>query len=134
MIWRIINGSKFQKLWRISIQKNKIYLETKISPNREIFVFWRTFWIQNGRHSKPKWSQYCAACLTPRKYPFPLKSLNFLIFNNLFWFFLISILAAILKWWPFCPTDSDFFGLSRSTRCGCNRKHYCKNLWSLEWI
>ena len=23
-----------------------------------------------------------------------------------------------------------FFGLSRSTRCGCDRKHYCKNLWS----
>ena len=33
-----------------------------------------------------------------------------------------------------CPTDSDSFGLSRSTRCGCDRKHYCKNLWSLEWI
>jgi hypothetical protein len=27
-----------------------------------------------------------------------------------------------------------FFCLSRSTRCGCDRKHYCKNLWSLEWI
>ena len=25
-----------------------------------------------------------------------------------------------------CPTDSDFFGLSRSTRCVCDRKHYCK--------
>jgi hypothetical protein len=31
-----------------------------------------------------------------------------------------------------CPTDSDFFGISRSTRCGCDRKHYCKTLWSLE--
>ena len=32
-----------------------------------------------------------------------------------------------------CPTDSDFCGLSRSTRCGCERKHYCKTLcevWS----
>ena len=29
-----------------------------------------------------------------------------------------------------CPTDSNFFfGLSRSTRCGCDRKHYCKILW-----
>jgi hypothetical protein len=27
-----------------------------------------------------------------------------------------------------------FFGLSRSTRCECDRKHYCKNLWSLKWI
>ena len=33
-----------------------------------------------------------------------------------------------------CPTDSDFFGLSRSTRCGCDRKHYCKTLWSWKWI
>ena len=30
------------------------------------------------------------------------------------------------------PTDSDLYGLSRSTRCGCDRKHYCKNWWSLE--
>jgi hypothetical protein len=27
-----------------------------------------------------------------------------------------------------CPTDSDFFVLSRSTKCGCDRQHYCKNL------
>ena len=32
-----------------------------------------------------------------------------------------------------CSTDSDFFGLSHSSRCGCDRKHYCKTLWSLEW-
>ena len=32
------------------------------------------------------------------------------------------------------PTDSDFFGLSRSSRRGCDRKHYCKTLWSLQWI
>ena len=31
-------------------------------------------------------------------------------------------------------TDSDIFHLSRSTRSGCDRKHYCKTLWSLEWI
>ena len=24
-------------------------------------------------------------------------------------------------------TDSNFFGLSRSTRCGCDRKHYLQN-------
>jgi hypothetical protein len=41
--------------------------------------------------------------------------------------FFIFILAAILKWRPFCPTDSDFVGLSRSTRCGCDKKHYCTN-------
>jgi hypothetical protein len=45
-------------------------LETKFRPNQRIFVFWRSFWIQNGHHNKPKWSQYGAACLTPCKYPF----------------------------------------------------------------
>jgi hypothetical protein len=40
-----------------------IYLETKCCPNRRIFVFWRPFWIQNGRHSKPKYSPYGAAWL-----------------------------------------------------------------------
>ena len=53
--------------------------------------------------------------------------LNLFIFEFIL-IFLIFILAAILKWWPFCPTDSDFFGLSRFTRCGCDKKHYCKNL------
>jgi hypothetical protein len=46
--------------------------------------------INDGHHSKPKWSPYGAACLTPCKYPFPLKSVHFLIFK-------IFILTAILK-------------------------------------
>jgi hypothetical protein len=46
-------------------------LGNQISPNSEIFIFWRSFWIQNGRHSKPKWSQCGAAYLTPCKYPLP---------------------------------------------------------------
>ena len=37
----------------ISISNIKIYLETKFHPNRRIFVFWRPFWIQIDRHSKP---------------------------------------------------------------------------------
>ena len=37
----------------ISIRNIIIYLEIKFLPNRRIFVFWRPFWIQNGRHSKP---------------------------------------------------------------------------------
>jgi hypothetical protein len=61
----------------ISIHNIIIYLEAKFRPNRRIFVFWRTFWIQNGHHSKPKWSPYGAACLTSCKYPFPLKSFHF---------------------------------------------------------
>ena len=100
------------KKW-ISIRNIIIYLETKFYPYRRIFVFWQPFWIQNGRHSKPKCSPYGAACLTPCKYPFPLNFFHFWIFNNLFLFFLF------LYWQPFCPTDSDFFGLFRSTRCGC---------------
>jgi hypothetical protein len=62
--------------WRLSIRKNKGYLESKFCPNRRIFVFWRPFWIQNGRHSKLKWSSYGVACLTPCKYPFPFKSFH----------------------------------------------------------
>jgi hypothetical protein len=72
---------------------DKFDYSTKFRPNRGIFVFWQSFWIQNDRHSKPKWSQYGAACLTPCKYPFPLKFFHFWIFND----FLIFILAAILK-------------------------------------
>ena len=82
------------KQW-ISIRNILIYLEIKFCPNQRIFVFWWPFWIQNGHHSKPKWSPYGAACLTPCKYPFPLKSFHFWIFNNLFSFFLF------LYWWPF---------------------------------
>jgi hypothetical protein len=50
-----------------------IYLETKFRRNRRIFVLWWPFWIQNGHHRKPKLSPFGAACLTPCKYPFPLK-------------------------------------------------------------
>ena len=56
------HGYLFQKRWRLSIRKNKTYLETKFCPNRRIFVFWWPFWIQNGHNSKPKWSPYGAAC------------------------------------------------------------------------
>ena len=37
----------------ISIRNIIIYLETKFWPNWRIFVFWWSFWIQNGGHSKP---------------------------------------------------------------------------------
>ena len=37
----------------ISICNIIIYLEAKFHSNRKIFVFWRPFWIQHGRHSKP---------------------------------------------------------------------------------
>ena len=46
-------------------------------PNWRVFVFWWPFWIQNGHHGKPKWLPYGAVCLTPCKYPFPLKSFHF---------------------------------------------------------
>ena len=63
-------------------------METKFRPNPRIFVFWRSFWIQNGHHSKPKWSQYGAAYLTPCKYPFPLKYFHFWIFNDFLNFYI----------------------------------------------
>ena len=78
----------------ISIRNIIIYLETKFRPNRRIFVLWWPLLVQNHRvhHSKPKWSPYGAAYLTPCKYPFPLKSVYFWIFNDFFLF---------LYWWPF---------------------------------
>ena len=68
--------------------QNQNLLGNQISPKSEVFVFWRSFWIQNGCHSKPKWSQYGAACLTPCKYPFQLKSFNFWIFNDFLNFYI----------------------------------------------
>jgi hypothetical protein len=85
MIWRIINVSQFQKLWQILIHKNKIYLETKFCILAAIL--------------DSKWSPYGEACLTPCKYPFPLKSFYFWIFSNLLWFYIGSHfeMVAILK-------------------------------------
>ena len=122
MIWRIINGSQFQKRWRISICKNKIYLEIKFYPNRRIFVFWWPFWIQNGHNSKPKWSPYGAACFTPCKYPFPLKSFHLWIFKNLFWFFNFSIgshfaLLIPIFWAYLVPLDVDVTGNITANIC-----------------
>ena len=47
-----VDHNMVPKPW-ISIPNIKIYLETKFRPNQRMFVFWRPFWIQNGRHSKP---------------------------------------------------------------------------------
>ena len=75
-----------------SQEQDLLNLETKFCPNRRIFVIWRPFWIQNqnGHHSKPKWSSYGVACLTPCKYPFPLKSFHFWIYNDLDFFYIGS--------------------------------------------
>ena len=96
----------------ISFRNIIIYLETQFRTNRWIFVFWWTFWTQNGRHSKPKmdinsqhqnllgnqisskwrifvfWSPYGAACFPSCKYPFPLKSFHFWIFNDFLNFYI----------------------------------------------
>ena len=70
----------------ISIRNIIIYLETKFRPNRRIFVLWRPFLVQNHRvyHSKPKWSPYGAAYLTPSKIHFHW---NLFIFEFLTIFF-----------------------------------------------
>ena len=49
---RPISSTIANQRW-ISIRNIIIYLETKFRPNRRIFVFWQSFWIQNGCHSKP---------------------------------------------------------------------------------
>ena len=70
-------------------------LETKFRPNRWIFVFWRPFLVQDGRHSKPKWLPYGAACLTPCQYPFPLKSVHFECLTIFFKIILVAILKIL---------------------------------------
>ena len=112
------------KPW-ISIPKIKIYLETKFRPNRRIFVFWRPFWIQNGRHSKltmhinsqhhnllgsqisPKSEDFCIwwPCCT-------LVTMEIVLNPPLF----VSM-ATAAKFVQ--PIPIFFFGLSRSTKCGC---------------
>ena len=61
-------------------------LGNQILSISEDFCIWQPFWIQNGCHSKPKWSPYGAGRTPPCKYPFPLKSFHFWIFNNLLLF------------------------------------------------
>ena len=82
-IWYDLKDHNMAPQQRISICNIIIYLETKFCPKRRM--------IQNGRHSKPKWLSYGWACLTPCKYPFPLKSFHFWILNNLFLFFYFYI-------------------------------------------
>ena len=184
----------------ISIRNIIIYLETKFRPNRRIFVLWRPFLVQNHRvnHSKPKWSPYGAAYLTPSKIHFHWNLFIFEFLTIFFYFYIGGHLEIFKKkehnfeWWSFfvssfkrmrctfelkknctlvtmataailnlfnpnschtlrwiflesfmrfdernpkqfviplfciygscgkvCPTDSDFFGLSRSIRCRC---------------
>ena len=130
MIWRIIIWFPIPKTMMIINSQEQRLLGKQILPKSEDFVFWRPFWIQNGRHSKLKWSPYGAACLTPCKYPFPFKSFHLWIFNNLLWFFNFYIgshfVLPISIFWAYLD--------SLDTRYGCDKKHYCKNLWSLEWI
>ena len=44
--------------------------------------------------------------------------------------FCVSMAAAT----KFVLPIPAFFWLISFARCGCDRIHYCKNLWSLEWI
>ena len=87
-----------------------------------IFVFWRPFWIQNGHHSKPTMD------INSQHYnlhgnQISSKSEDFCIWQT-FCTLVTMAMATILNFFhgicgKVCPTDSDFFGLSRSTRCGC---------------
>ena len=66
----------------ISVRRVTCYDLVCVFQFFRIFVFWRPFLVQNGHHSKPKWSPYGAACLILCKYPFPLKSVHFWIFSD----------------------------------------------------
>jgi hypothetical protein len=56
-------------------------LNQKWPPKYKNPPIWAKFGFQvDFNHSKPKWSPYGVACLTPCKDPFTLKSVHFLIF------------------------------------------------------
>ena len=104
----------------ISIRNIIIYLETKFRPNRRIVVFWWPFWIQNVCHSKSTMNinslhhSLLGIQISP-------KSEDFCIWRP-FCTLVTMVTAAILNFCntsKVCPTGSDFFGFSRSTRCGC---------------
>ena len=86
------NGGHFENSTQtmdINSQHHNL-LGNQISPKSEDFVFWRPLLVQNhqGHHSKPKWSPYGAAYLTPCKYSFPLKSVHFWILTIVFNFYI----------------------------------------------
>ena len=52
--WKVSSNFEHHSKPTMNINsQHHIYLETRFRPNRRIFVFWRPFWIQNGRHRKP---------------------------------------------------------------------------------
>ena len=92
MIWRIITWLPIKKTMTIINLEEQNLLGNQSVPESEDFCILAAI-------LDSKWSLYGAACLTSCKYPFPLKSFHFWIFNNLFWFYIGSHfeMAAILK-------------------------------------
>ena len=93
-------------------------LGNQISPKSEDFCIWRHFvpWLPWQR--PPFW-----ICSTPQKLPhttvdIPTK------FHEVWWkesniYLNPPLFCFHGNCGKVCPNDSDFFGLSRSTRCGC---------------
>ena len=94
-----------------------IYLETKFRPNWRIFVL--------GGHFVPwlPWQLPILNLFNPQKLPHTTVDIP-TNFHEVWWkesnFFLNPPLFCFHgNCGKICPTDSDFFGLSRSTSCGC---------------
>ena len=92
----IQNGHHCKPTMVINSHHHNLFGNQISSKSEEFFILAA---ILDSNHSKPKWSPYGAACPTPCKYPFSLKSFHFWIFNNLFWFYIGDHfeMAAILK-------------------------------------
>ena len=88
VIWRpfwIQDGHHSKPTMDINSQHHNL-LGSQISSQSEDFCISAA--ILDGRQSKPKCSPYGTAGLTSCKYPFPLKSFHFWIFNNLYSFYI----------------------------------------------
>jgi hypothetical protein len=68
-MWKLLRGWKQFNMAAVAMVTK---VQKMLNPKSEDFCI-LPFWIQNGRHSKSKWLQCGAACLTSCKYPFPLK-------------------------------------------------------------
>ena len=97
----------------ISIHNIIIYLETKFRPNRRMFCIWWPFCILV--------TMATAAILNffqPPKAATHYGGYSYK-FSGIHNFFKSPLFCFHGNCGKVCPTDSDFFGLSRSTRCGC---------------
>jgi hypothetical protein len=101
----------------ISIRNIIIYLEIKFRPNRRIFVFGGHF--VPGYHGNDRHFEFVQPPKAAIHYDGYSYKCSWSLMKGIPKMFESPLLCFYGNCGKVCPTDSDFFGLSRSTRCGC---------------